>query len=252
MPPRAPTSSAYRSQVSLAREDGVRAGNPVEEHEAVEVVELVLQGAGLERVGLDARTSSPVPGSRPRTTRREARFTSPVKSGTDMQPSRDFSLRDGRLDAGVDQHVLAVASCAPWGAPTRRGENTRQPTPTWLAASPTQPGETRCVASRSAASCTTAGSVGSTSTHGVESTSAGAVTTGSTRPSGSGGMTIRPSTMLTRGLQDVGVGGVRSVARTPSSAAAASMRAPSAARRRRRPAAPPRRRARRARRRGAS
>ena len=73
--------------------DGVRAGDPVEEQQAVAVVDLVLEGAGLEGVGRERRPPRRVPGSWPRTTSRVARFTSPVRSGTLMQPSRAFSLR---------------------------------------------------------------------------------------------------------------------------------------------------------------
>src|SRR5690606_18351635 len=56
--------------------------------------------------------------------------------------------------------------------------NTRTPTPTCGAASPTQPGETRMVAIRSAASWMILGSVGSTSAPGWLSTGCGAVITG--------------------------------------------------------------------------
>ena len=72
------------------------AGDPVQEQHAVAVVEFVLQGPGLEGVLSRGGLTSPVPGASPSTTTRVARFTSPVRSGTDMQPSRPFSLRDCR------------------------------------------------------------------------------------------------------------------------------------------------------------
>ena len=75
--------------------DGVRVGDPVEEQQPLAVVDLVLERAGLEGLCLE-RDLGAEPGSWPHTVTRLARFTSPVRSGTLMQPSRAFSLR---LDA---------------------------------------------------------------------------------------------------------------------------------------------------------
>src|SRR3954468_15304481 len=47
------TVGSDNSEVALAREEGVGAGDAVEEEQALQVVELVLQGAGLEGVRLD-------------------------------------------------------------------------------------------------------------------------------------------------------------------------------------------------------
>ena len=83
------------------------AGHPVEEQQPVGVVDLVLHGDGLEGVGLDL-THSPVTGSWPRTVSRRARATSPVKSGTDMQPSRPRSCGSRSTHLGVAQNEQPV------------------------------------------------------------------------------------------------------------------------------------------------
>ena len=111
-----------------------------------------------------------------------ARFTSPVRSGTLMQPSRAFSFREDSTTTAL--HSTKVPWCARvLGCSVTSTQNTFAPTPTCGAARPTQPGETRMVATRSAASCTVSGAVGSTASPTLDSTVAGARTTSETRPS---------------------------------------------------------------------
>jgi hypothetical protein len=74
-------------------------------------------------------TDSPLPGSWPVTTSLVARLTSPVKSGTDMQPSLAFSLREACTICGFTMtnrpwHVL-VFGCA-----LTSRQKTRHGTPT--------------------------------------------------------------------------------------------------------------------------
>ena len=69
----------------------------------------------------------------------------------------------GLHDHRVGQHQRRRGRCCAFGWPVTSSENTRSGTPTCGAASPTQPGAARWVASRSAARATTSGSSGSTS-----------------------------------------------------------------------------------------
>ena len=160
---------------------GVRAGDPVEEQQPLAVVDLVLERAGLEGLGLDRDLGAACRAAgrdddtrRPASRRRSGR-------GRSCSPRAAFSLR-------LDATTSALQSTkVPWcwrvlGCAETSTQNTCAPTPTCGAARPTQPGETRIVATRSAASWTTSGAVGSTRSPTAASTSAGARTTSSTRP----------------------------------------------------------------------
>ena len=70
----------------------VRSAHPVQEEQATDVVDLVLQRHGLRTVGVDLR---PLPGQRELTGNHQTRprATSPVKSRTDLQPSPRRSRR---------------------------------------------------------------------------------------------------------------------------------------------------------------
>ena len=65
-------------------------------------------GPGLERVGVDHHPLARSPAAAAATVILVARFTSPVRSGTDMHPSRPFSCAAGLDDLGVDQHDQTV------------------------------------------------------------------------------------------------------------------------------------------------
>ncbi len=163
-----------------------------------------------------------------------------------MQPSRAFSFRLASTTSAL--HSTNV----PWwsrvfGCSDTSTAKTRAPTPTCGAASPTQPGLTRIVATRSAASCTVSGARGSTRPPTVESTVAGARTTSSTLPrtpssaadqartlsrfarsstaSSPSPDTSRPPRLALRSQDSA----ARSVAPTPSAAAASLMASSTAA-----------------------
>ncbi len=68
-----------------------------------------------------------------------------------MQPSRPLSLRDASSMRGFTR-TNAPCDVRAFGWAETSTENTRAATPSWFAASPTQPGDTAWVASRSAAS----------------------------------------------------------------------------------------------------
>ena len=102
----------------------MRAGDPVEEQQPVEVVDLVLEGPGLERVGGELERLAGARDARRARTSRVARFTSPVRSGTDRQPSRPRSHRVAWTTTGF------ARTSGPWqvralGWPVTSRENTR-------------------------------------------------------------------------------------------------------------------------------
>src|SRR5690242_6591003 len=102
-----------------------------------------------------------------------------------MQPSRPGFQRDASMIFAL-QRTNVPCTVAAFGCCVTSTANTCTPTPICGAAKPTQPGETRMVATRSAASATIEGAVGSTSSPTALSTPAGAVTTGRTVPDGPG------------------------------------------------------------------
>ena len=90
-----------------------------------------------------------------------------------MQPSRAFSLRLDSTTSALHRTKVPWC-CRVLGCAETSTQNTWAPTPTCGAARPTQPGETRIVATRSAARRTTSSAVGSTRSPTDASTSAGA------------------------------------------------------------------------------
>ena len=134
--------------------------DPVEEQQPGGVVDLVLHGDRPRRRRSRCSTPSPVPGSWPRTTSRRAR----------LHVAGEVGHRHAALAAALSPRLALTTSAlhstnGPWqvrvfGCPETSTQNTRAPTPTCWAASPTHPGETRMVATRSAASSTVAGRSG--------------------------------------------------------------------------------------------
>ena len=94
--------------VVLARMQIRGATHPVQEQQAGEVVDLVLHRTRLEGVGGNHPCATRCPGSTPETSTDDARDTSPVRSGTDRQPSR--AVEEPSLDTmtGLPQYDEAV------------------------------------------------------------------------------------------------------------------------------------------------
>ena len=162
--------SRYRLEVDLAGVQGVRAGDPVQEQQPVEVVDLVLERARLEGIG--GRARAPPRCRAPRRGRPAGSPASRHRSGRAPTGSPP-----GRAPTGVACSTSGLASTS--GAVTgprlgvaghvEREHPQRPPRP---AAPPARrsPATARWVASRSAARASTCGSSGSTSAEGVEST----------------------------------------------------------------------------------